>query len=132
MKSSKGAGMTGERVSEIERAPLQSNPWVGIKKSIVEHKVSLMQQGEAALTPTPVPPHTQTHTHSTEERDVKSWKEMDQCKKGDYAFLGRCRKRFCTVDGIKCWPCVKLSHKIAPAIACFTLKGSKGIRIKVN
>lgn len=42
----KGAGMTGERVSEIERAPLQSNPWVGIKKSIVEHKVSLMQQGE--------------------------------------------------------------------------------------
>lgn len=46
VKSSKGAGMTVERVSEIESAPLQSNPWVGIKKSIVEHKVSLMQQGE--------------------------------------------------------------------------------------
>lgn len=46
VKSSKGAGMTGERVGEIERAPLQSNPWVGIKKSIVEHKVSLMQLGE--------------------------------------------------------------------------------------
>lgn len=31
--------------TEIERAMLQSSHWVGVKKSIVEHKVSLMQQG---------------------------------------------------------------------------------------
>jgi len=50
---SEGVGMTGERGRgrererdfEIERALLQSSPWVGGKKSIVEHKVSLMQQG---------------------------------------------------------------------------------------
>ena len=56
-ESSKGVGMTGARERErererkreggfeIERALLQSSPWVGVKKSIVEHKVLLMQQG---------------------------------------------------------------------------------------
>lgn len=29
--------LAGERAREIESAPLQSNPWVGIKESIVEH-----------------------------------------------------------------------------------------------
>lgn len=42
---SKGAGMTEERERGLKlRALLQSSPQVEVKKSIVEHEVSLMQQ----------------------------------------------------------------------------------------
>lgn len=40
-----GTTVESGRGFEFESALLQSSPWVGVKKSIVEHKVSLMQQG---------------------------------------------------------------------------------------
>lgn len=75
------------RETEIERAMLQSSHWVGVKKSIVEHKVSLMQPPH----PTHMHVHTYTHTWLRRERykhgreiDLYIYKEgiMDFCSEG--------------------------------------------------
>lgn len=67
-ESSKGVGMTGdrkrkrERGFEIERALLQSSPWVG-DEEIYRGTQGLINAAGIALTPAP-PSYTHSHTHT--------------------------------------------------------------------